>query len=733
MNFKRLIRHNPIRSAFAAFFCLLIVVAFQNCNRTSFLPTTLAGGIFGGNNNGAGYGGKPSKDYARFTPGFTCQSKPAAVALVKVKDQAVSVIENKKDICEAVQLTLNIKDIDSSIYQDQIIGYQEGIFEGVKTTPTSIPANLVEVWCRDTNDQTGIETVVHFNRETNSAVNRTYYATTDINGVYINRVIDDFAVSRVVSMSQVEISDGNGFDLTVYRDQPAIARPGLFMGKLNAIINGVKQDRKTYCRFGGSLDAKVWPVKQIVDLNISDFRKTSDINFMGYISNTGIFAGLGHNLFISKTQGKDQILISKEVAPGSHFEFSPDSKALYYTTGASTTPTYNRATVDGTFNSVLATANDVLTFKLNHDASSLIYHTYIDGGVGLKSISTATGSNNILSPPVSRGTMGVSSVSFTKDKVVFLCCNRPTQIYTVNFDGSDLRVLKTPALPDASWDFATQNLAVLGQQKAISVWAWSATAGSVYMNYIIALDGSYSLKLPPGWLWVSSSLDEKFGLLVNEKDQTTQALINLLTGVMKTLPKLVLPAGQSFTREGSQTFKSAFFTKNSSEFIGLSTGGSTESAHAFSVNLIDGTTSNLCDKVTTSFVKQLGDSSLILVGHDLKRRILNVYLKNAMGCRLVNSLPFALSLLGDIEVVESPDGQSILATVKFTDPQGIAATSLFYIPLSGQAPFAVNKPVFAAAKIQQAFFLKDSKSVIFVGDQIRVDDQNIFLWTAPAP
>jgi hypothetical protein len=43
----------------------------------------------------------------------------------------------------------------------------------------------------------------------------------------------------------------------------------------------------------------------------------------------------------------------------------------------------------------------------------------------------------------------------------------------------------------------------------------------------------------------------------------------------------------------------------------------------------------------------------------------------------------------------------------------------------------VNSPAFSSATISSARFLGDSKTVIFIGDQLRPNDSNIFLWTAP--
>ena len=733
MSVKNRIQRNPFRYGFLSIILFAVLMAFQNCNRTSFFSTSAVGGLFSNNNNGAGYGGKPSQDYARFTPGFTCQNKESAVATILVSKSAVTITENKKDICSAVQQNLNPNQIDVSIYQDEIIGYQDGIFEGVSTTPSTIPANLVEVWCRDTTDQTGIETVTYFDHVSNLAVNRIYFASADANGALSNKTVKDFSVARVITKSKVTVSDGNGFDLNVYRDQPAPSRPGLFVAQLNAVINGIKYDRKTYCRFGGSLDAKVWPVKQIVDLNVSAFKETLDLNYFSYSSGTGVTVAPAQNLFISKTDGGSSFQVSKEVSSANlAFRFSSDSKTLFYSTGASTTPALMRAEVDGSANSVLAAVTEIFSFKVTKDGSHLIYNALVDsGGTGLKVVSTTGGASTVISPPVVRATMGVSAMDITNDKVIFLCCNQPTQIYMSNFDGTGLSIISTPALPP-NWDFATNNLSVLHQQKAISVWAWSWVGATPSENYIIAIDGSWSQKLPAGWLWVSTSPDDLFGLLVNQSDLTSQAVVNFKTGAIKNLPSLSLPTGVSLIRDGSQNIESTFFTQDSKLFIGIQPNPTTKVKEAVSLSLVDGAISAMCDGVATSYVKQMLDGSFLLIGHDVNKKILNVYLKsNDQKCRLVNSVPFAVSKLDSVQVSISPDTKNILANVKALDLNAAPLNLLLYIPLSGKISYTINSPVYSSATIQKAIFLKDSKAVLFVGDQIRAGDQNVFLWTTP--
>ena len=47
----------------------------------------------------------------------------------------------------------------------------EGIFDGSVKTPSSTPASLVEVWCRDPKDPSGIETITHLLQRINDMQN----------------------------------------------------------------------------------------------------------------------------------------------------------------------------------------------------------------------------------------------------------------------------------------------------------------------------------------------------------------------------------------------------------------------------------------------------------------------------------------------------------------------------------------------------------------------------------
>ena len=234
---------------------LLVVVGlsfFQNCSQIRFEDFESNKSALDLENNGGNYGGKPSGDFYRYIPDFTCENKESPQAHIAINGSMVTLTENKTLLCGAVTQALNLSMIDFSIYQNEIIGQKEGIYTGESIAPTKIPAKLVELWCRDRKDEKGIETITYYDRNTGKAVNRIYYSSQTGDGTLEARRIEDFPVARLLDSLKVVVKDEQGFELTVYRDQPA-PEAGLFAGELKAVIDGQTVERKTYCRIGGRL------------------------------------------------------------------------------------------------------------------------------------------------------------------------------------------------------------------------------------------------------------------------------------------------------------------------------------------------------------------------------------------------------------------------------------------------------------------------------------------------
>jgi trimeric autotransporter adhesin len=236
---------------------LFLTVTFQNCSKVNF--SSLLNESLTLQGNGGSYGGKLVGTFYRYLPGFTCESKETAKSFIEVTDASIRLTESTPQKCQASTRDLDRKEIDQSIYQSDLIGYQEGIFDGFQANDGSVPTDLVEVWCRDRNDELGIETITHYDRTTQKSVNRIYYSKQLADGTYEGHLIPDFSVSRVIISETVFRNSSRGFELRVHRDQPA-PQLGLFKAHLEAEIEGQKVTRETYCRLGGALDPAVQPL-----------------------------------------------------------------------------------------------------------------------------------------------------------------------------------------------------------------------------------------------------------------------------------------------------------------------------------------------------------------------------------------------------------------------------------------------------------------------------------------
>lgn len=243
MKTNRFLRGRSYSTFGAAAFVISTILFYQNCSQVSFVGKEFTD-AFKNRNNGSGYGGKPDGDFYRYVPGFKCEGKESFTKHVSIRSSLVTLTENRQAACAATTAPIDESAIDASIYQNEIVGYEDGIFEGSNQTPTSIPAKLVEVWCRDSATQKGIESVTYFNRISKQAVNRLYYAKENPDGTFVNQLVADFPVGRVVDERSVVVRDGLGFELVVHRDQPA-AQVGTFAAEMKATIDGQSITRST--------------------------------------------------------------------------------------------------------------------------------------------------------------------------------------------------------------------------------------------------------------------------------------------------------------------------------------------------------------------------------------------------------------------------------------------------------------------------------------------------------
>jgi hypothetical protein len=725
-----------------------LLSAFQNCSRISFQALNELYSPQKSQNNGEGYPGKPDGDFYRFVPDFTCEQKVAPVAHINITGNIITLSENKKLLCGAVSQQLDEGLIDKSIYQNEIIGYQEGIFEGQAIAPSSIPANLVEVWCKDRNDEQGIETITHFDHVTNLAMNRIYYTQ---NGAQTQ--IPDFSVARVVANKTVIVKDEKGFELIVHRDQPA-PQAGLFKAQLTATISGQKINRETVCRLGGSLDPKVWPAKQIVDFNVANLKTSPDLNSLGYASNTatGVL-----NLYAINTDGTKHIQVSPNlpVSGVSNYIFSLDSQSLIYSADARLPGIRELFKFTFANSSLVQLSNRLVNadqgidllqdFKLSDDGFSVIYGdgsfavpTLINRPTWLQSVPlSGAAAPRALTPPPSMTLWGAKQFIVSKNKVAYLCCDIKSDFYSVNIDGSGL-IKITPPMP-SDWSFSTVT-PVSGIGDYVYANAFSSTPGQL-RGYIVAIDGSDFVELPVNQIFDETILSPTHAVIYKipcSDESCARQLLNLKAKTLINLPTLIGGARYPDSTHSPRLF----FTKDSAALIG-SKALSDGKLQAVSISTAAGEVKDLCPGVTSPqlIIKEIGQNKFSILAYDQSLQILNIYITQDSLCKKVNSAVATnpqLDFLQDVSI----SGDSLKAIIKLSaygtvpDKYTLAgvpkASQLLYVPLNGKPAVIVDAPAHEAGTISQAVFLNDSRTVLFIGDQIRTLDQNIFLWTAPA-
>lgn len=716
-----------------------LIISYQNCTQVNFetLPNSDSALKFG---NGSAYGGKPSIDLYRFSPEFTCEQKEAPVSTIQITNNQISVTENKKLQCGAVKFSLESNQIDTSIYQKELVGYQEGIFESKDSVPESIPANLVEVWCKDTNDEQGIETISHFDRFNKTAVNRIYYSAKGPDGTVAAKQIMDFPVSRTAAQNTVTLKDGKDFQLIVHRDQPS-PQLGLFLAHLNAVIEGQNISRETHCRLGGSLDPRIWPAQQIVDFNVSLFKVSPDVNHFAYSSKTA--TGIG-NLYAANILGTEQLLVSPQMlstgisadtSGSTNFMFTRDSSSLIYSGDVHKANMIElfKVNVDGTANTQLNQPlvdprHGVLSnFKLSGDGGSVIYadgSISISSGSGVEkslfSVPIGGGLPKVLNNPFSwwNGNIGAYrfGISNSQNKVIYFCCGYYSEFYISNIDGTDIK--KFPLiLPSGDKLISSgSNVFIPDEGNYVFIWTFTYSKSSHVTSFALALDGSGLVEFPPGY-YLHGNPVEHFALLKSENPaaQPDLQLLNMKIGSLRVLPHL--------------DQQSVFFTQDKTALVGQQI-LSDENIKAVSVSIESALVTDLCSGIfgRKMLIDEIEENRFIILTFDERTQILNSYLKSPnSACQKVNSAVISSPTIKSIRSLSfSSDKTKILVTMA-----GSTRDQLFYIPLNGQPGFLVNTPVFDSARILQSYFLNDSRTILYVGDQIRPGENNVFLWKVP--
>ncbi|MGZ5280065.1 MAG: hypothetical protein ACXWC9_08990, partial [Pseudobdellovibrionaceae bacterium] len=239
-------------------------------------------------------------------------------------------------------------------------------------------------------------------------------------------------------------------------------------------------------------------------------------------------------------------------------------------------------------------------------------------------------------------------------------------------------------------------------------------------------------EVPLNWDWILTNETETHALLegrFSEKTPGTYVLdpseigiLDLKTGNLVTMPTLQEP----------------FFTKDSMNLIG------TEAMpdgrlRGMLYSPVSGTRTEFCPGLSGSLMKiiEIEQGKFLIAAFETGSRILNVYTKNSSAiCSKVNSaVAVGTKIDAILDISVSPDRKKILAHMglKEVSTSGFIPkkrNQLLYIPLNGKTPAIVNFPTYDTAQISQASFLSDSQTVLYIGEQLRPGETNVFLWKA---
>lgn len=714
---------------------IVLLVAYQNCSPVRFEAQQIFGSSFRADNNGTGYGGKPEGEFYRFHPDFTCEDKASPVSKIHITDTEIHYTEHQKLQCGAIQQTIDPDDVDISIYQSDVIGYKEGIFESQAATPSSIPANLVEVWCRTAKDSTGIETITHFNRSSSQADTEIYH-TKDATAIK-----QTLSVSRVISNLKITVADGKGFRLEVYRDQPA-AELGLFKGSLSAIVDEQKVSVETSCRLGGMLDARIWPATQIVDSSVQLFKVSPDLNFFGYTAANGSEPS---RLFYSDAQGTNQKSVSPPMLQSGvpNFEIAPNLKSFVF---------WGDPRLAGGAELFSVDRDDSALFQLNQpivqveqakateirftpDGSRVLYRdgeqeTGGDIEMWLRAVPLTGGAPVIVNPPLPiGGDIEVNGFGISKryEKVAYLVGRASSsELYLSNLDGSD--AMKPPIGITFNW-YADLQVPEPGEYVFIPTLRQGAAGRLDSVLQSVSVKTGVRRELPANWNLQALNPQGHIALIADASRLTTTTqppgtmnetkllavkLMDLQTGSLTTLPALNQPY---FTKDSGALIGSKLLANGRLEPVMFSTGQSTEEV--------------LCAGVsgTEVSIKEFGSDGFVIAAYDEGTQILNFVVRNSAGsCAVKNSVPVENPSIRELTI--APDEKKVLLKASLTR-DGKAHDQVFYVPLTGEAPLAVNTAVYLGATISSVQFLNDSRSVIYLGDQVSPSRKGVFLWRAP--
>ena len=777
-------------------FFITFVISFQNCSfklvasdATSVLD--VKSGKLGG--NGEGYAGLQKNTFYKFENGFSCLGVEMAQSSI-IKNQEGLIYKSYSHLlCEPKTQNLPIESIDQSKFQDDIIGYQEGIYVGLDVKPTSIPVELVEVWCQSLDEKKYFETISYYNSNTKKANTRVYYSLKkqDLNEKVLKT---EFNVSRLIENKSIKFSNENKFNLSIDRLQTIPNFQGQFKGVAiisdsNFAVEQLTVDLR--CRLGGALDISIWPAQRLVDLNF-----TTD--------QTWAFNPV--QWFYENEQQVDEQKFFYKIK-----SINSDENQLFQLDLFKA----QQKIVD---NKLLYKSPKNFVFKLGESMLTLEQENGKIGNKNIFQLFQLDLQNNQISKITNQAAVnrfGENNFqNLPKNQIVFSEWIQPLD--DENF-GTNLKIYDPSSLSNSSIEFSNssnikKNLGYIYQQKMNQIFIAEYNNNNYVQNFYF-----YKLKINKQnklenfsskflkWPWQVTSVDtfsdpdpdnsirfevlnfqngENFSYITSIDGKTSLALPNdarslispdgktvFYTKIMDMFQEISGKTANSYfvdvsnnqlkVIDGHVLFE-PYFTKNSQNIIGDRRQMVAPFSRSFSISVENSNSqTELCAEHVNSTVSTVTfdvfkDQSILLVALDTDKANVYFYKVNLNNeCYLLNSITskdFDQRLFESLISVKStnaitnfksyfrlkmsPDHSSFIFGVRYKPLdsehlRSLAIHKLIYVPLDGKASYVINTPLNQDGVIHDFKFLQDSKSVLYIGNQVDKQQHNIFIWQKP--
>lgn len=282
-----------------------LVLPFQNCASGIFSTVkfsrqkTTRAGLSSG--NGDSYDGKPQPgDYIRRVPEYKCGSDAGTLTVTSTEAR----LELKQETdCTTVTTDLVFNDLNFSPYNNDFLGYKDGLYERIYQNPAPYQTVAPEALCRWQNGpMEGLDVVIRF-EESKAVIASMILGQQQADGSFQSRLIRPFAIDRKLQSGGLHYhSPSHAFDLRVDLATNSVLPAGVFNGKLEAVIDDVTWQKDMNCQMATDLDVLAYhfiyaqvPIVLPTGSPINDIIPVTTSSFASFSISPALPAGLNLN------------------------------------------------------------------------------------------------------------------------------------------------------------------------------------------------------------------------------------------------------------------------------------------------------------------------------------------------------------------------------------------------------------------------------------------------------